>query len=105
MLLSLYVENKPMAQEDYKEYICGRICIDCIFQVRAKTEAEVMAHAKLHATEAHGVKELSHEMEKKIKANITSAKAEKIRCPICRALFSTKSECKEHMMMHKYEPI
>ncbi len=42
----------------------------CGFQVRAKTEAEVMKHAKTHAAEAHGLKEISADTEKKIKAAI-----------------------------------
>jgi len=42
----------------------------CGFQVRAKTEAEVMKHAKIHAAEAHGLKEISENTEKKIKAAI-----------------------------------
>ncbi|MCJ7443148.1 MAG: DUF1059 domain-containing protein [Methanotrichaceae archaeon] len=42
----------------------------CGFQVRAKTEAEVMKHAKTHATEAHGLKEISANTEKKIKEAI-----------------------------------
>jgi len=35
-----------------------------------KTEAEVMKHAKTHAAEAHGLKEISADTEKKIKAAI-----------------------------------
>jgi predicted small metal-binding protein len=42
----------------------------CGFQVQAKTEAEVMKHAKAHAAEAHGLKEISADTEKKIKAAI-----------------------------------
>ena len=38
-----------MAQEDYKEFICSRIGMECGFQVRAKTEAEIMEYAKMHA--------------------------------------------------------
>jgi predicted small metal-binding protein len=42
----------------------------CVFQVRAKTEDEVMKHAKTHAAEAHGLKEISANTEKRIKENI-----------------------------------
>jgi len=42
----------------------------CGFQVRAKTEEEVMKHAKTHASESHGLKEISANTEKKIKDNI-----------------------------------
>ena len=67
-----------MAKEEYKELMSciavgGDTAGTCGFHVRAKTEAEVMEHAKVHAKEAHG-KELSPEDEKKIKSNIKSVK-------------------------------
>ena len=66
-----------MAKDEYKELMhCiefgGDTVQNCGFQVRAKTEEEVMEHAKLHAKEAHGVEKLSPEEEKKLKANIRS---------------------------------
>ena len=68
-----------MAKEEYKELMScigfgGDSAQACGFQVRAKTEEEVMEHAKVHAKEAHGVKEISPEDEKKIKSNIKSVK-------------------------------
>ena len=42
----------------------------CGFQVRAKTEEEVMKHAKTHASESQGLKEISANTEKKNKDNI-----------------------------------
>jgi predicted small metal-binding protein len=61
-----------MAQEEYKEFICSSIGMACGFQVRAKTDAEIMAHAKMHAAEAHGIEKMPAEMEKKIKGSIKS---------------------------------
>jgi predicted small metal-binding protein len=67
-----------MAQDEYKELMhCiemgGDTAQACGWQVRAKTEEEVMEHAKVHAKEAHD-KELSPEDEKKIAANIKTVK-------------------------------
>lgn len=64
-----------MAENQYKELMhCiafgGDTAQTCEFHVRAKTEDEVMEHAKLHAREAHGIEKISPEDEKKLKANI-----------------------------------
>jgi predicted small metal-binding protein len=59
-----------MAKEEYKQLSCSDVGMACGFQVRAKTEAEVMKHAKAHAAEAHNLKEISADTEKKIKAAI-----------------------------------
>ncbi len=59
-----------MAKEEYKQLTCSDVGMKCGFQVRAKTEDEVMKHAKTHAAEAHGLKEISSNTEKKIKENI-----------------------------------
>ncbi len=59
-----------MAKEEYKQLTCSDVGMKCGFQVRAKTEDEVMKHAKTHAAEAHNVKEISSNTEKKIKENI-----------------------------------
>jgi len=61
-----------MAQEEYKQFACRDIGMACGFQVQAKTESEIMGHAKMHAEEAHGMKEIWPETERKIKANIKS---------------------------------
>ena len=68
-----------MAKEEYKELMScigfgGDSAQACGFQVRAKTEEEIMEHAKVHAKEAHGLNEISPEDEKKIKSNIKSVK-------------------------------
>jgi predicted small metal-binding protein len=70
-----------MAKEEYKELLSciafgGDSAQTCGFQVRAKTEAEVMEHAKVHAKESHGMEVISPEDEKKIKANIKSVTIE-----------------------------
>jgi len=70
-----------MAKEEYKELLSciasgGDTAQTCGFQVRAKTEAEVMEHAKVHAKEAHGMEKISPEDEKKIKSNIKSVTVE-----------------------------
>ena len=66
-----------MAQDEYQELLhCihfGDTAHACGFQVRAKTEEEILEHAKLNEKEAHG-KELSPEDEKKLKSNIKSVK-------------------------------
>ncbi|MDD4162021.1 MAG: DUF1059 domain-containing protein [Methanothrix sp.] len=59
-----------MVTEEYKQLSCSDVGMACGFQVRAKTEAEIMKLAKTHAAEAHGLKEISADTEKKIKAAI-----------------------------------
>ena len=66
--MTSYTSN--LAKEEYKQLSCCDIGMACGFQVRAKTEAEVMKLAKTHAAEAHGLKEISVDTEKKIKAAI-----------------------------------
>lgn len=70
-----------MAKEEYKELISciasgGDTAQACGFHVIAKTEAEVIEHAKVHAKEAHGIEKISPQDEKKIKANIKSVTVE-----------------------------
>ena len=70
-----------MAQDEYKELMhCiemgGDTAQACGWQVRAKTEEEVMELAKVHAKEAHGMEKISPEVEKKIKSNIKSVSVE-----------------------------
>jgi predicted small metal-binding protein len=59
-----------MAKEEYKQFSCADIGMACGFQVRAKTDEEIMEHAKIHAKEAHGINEVPPDLQKKIKANI-----------------------------------
>ena len=59
-----------MAKEEYKQFSCSDTGMACGFQIRAKTMEEVMKHARLHAAEAHGMKEVPPDLANKIKANI-----------------------------------
>ena len=70
----LFIQWHPIrvttAKEEYKQLSCSDIGMACGFQVRAKTADEVMKLAKTHAAEAHGLKEISANTEKKVKDNI-----------------------------------
>ena len=44
----------------------------CGFMVRAKTDEEILEHAKYHMAHAHGVTEVSPQMAKKIIESIKS---------------------------------
>lgn len=59
-----------MAEEGYREFMCKLVYPGCDFAVRAKTDDEVIELARMHQEMAHGVKEISADLEKKIKANI-----------------------------------
>ena len=65
-----------MAEESYREFICSRIGPGCDFWIRAKTDEEVMQHAKMHMEEAHSMSEMPAEMEKMIRGNIKPVKVE-----------------------------
>jgi predicted small metal-binding protein len=68
-----YKSSSPFgAEEHYREFTCeeeyeGK---KCGFKVMAKTDDEVIEHAHMHQKMTHGVKEISPDLEKKIKANI-----------------------------------
>lgn len=74
-----YESSSPFgAEEHYREFTCreeynGK---ECGFLVRAKTDDEVIEHARMHQEMAHGVKEISHDLEKKIKAQIKPVSAD-----------------------------
>ena len=59
-----------MAEESYREFMCKLVYPGCDFAVRAKTDDEVIKLARMHQEMAHGVKEISPDLEKKIQANI-----------------------------------
>ena len=63
---------KSMVKEEYKQFSCADIGMACGFQVRAKTVDEVMMHLKSHAAKVHDLKEISPDMEKKVKGAIKS---------------------------------
>ena len=64
-----YESSSPFgAEENYREFICteeyeGK---ECSFVVRAKTDDEVIEHANMHQEMAHGVKQISTDLGKKI---------------------------------------
>ena len=68
-----------MAEESYREFMCKLVHPGCDFVIRATTDDEVIEHARMHQEMAHGVKEISPDLEKKIKANIRPASVEPIR--------------------------
>jgi predicted small metal-binding protein len=74
-----YESSSPFgAEEHYREFLCpeeykGK---GCGFKVRAKTDDEVIELAHMHQEMAHGVKEISPDLEKKIKANIRPVSAD-----------------------------
>jgi len=63
-----------MAEESYREFMCKLVYPGCDFAVRAKTDDEVIELARMHQEMAHGVKEISPDLEEKIKPNIRPIK-------------------------------
>ena len=59
-----------MAEESYREYMCKLVYPGCEFAVRAKTDDEVIRLAHMHQEMTHDVKEISPDLEKKIKEHI-----------------------------------
>jgi predicted small metal-binding protein len=74
-----YEASSPFgAEEHYREFLCtekykGK---ECGFLVKAKTDDEVIEHARMHQKMAHGVREISPDLEKKIKASIKPVSAD-----------------------------
>ena len=56
--------------------MCKLVNPGCNFAVRANTEDEVIELARMHQEIAHGVKEISPDLEKKIKSNIRPVSAD-----------------------------
>jgi predicted small metal-binding protein len=66
------------AEENYREFLCreeynGK---KCGFLVRAKNDDEIIEHARMHQKMTHGVKEISPDLEKKIKESIRPVSAD-----------------------------
>ena len=55
-----------MTKEEYRQHNCSM----CGFMVRAKTDEEILEHAKYHMAHVHDVFEVSPQMAKKIIENI-----------------------------------
>ncbi len=53
-----------------KELRCGDVMPGCAHVIRGQTEDEVMKKGAAHAKEKHGVKEVTPDMAKKVKAAI-----------------------------------
>lgn len=68
-----------MVEESYREFTCKLVHPGCEFTVRAKTDDEIFELAHMHQEMAHGVKEISPDLEKKIKENIKPASVAPIR--------------------------
>jgi predicted small metal-binding protein len=65
-----------MAEESYREFMCKLVYPGCEFAVRAKTDDEVIRLAHMHQEMAHDVKEISPDLEKKIKLSIKPVSAD-----------------------------
>jgi predicted small metal-binding protein len=65
-----------MAQESYREFMCKLVHPGCEFAVRAKTDDEVIRLAHMHQEMAHDVKEISPDLQKKIKSSIKPVSAD-----------------------------
>jgi predicted small metal-binding protein len=65
-------------EESYREYLCRDVYKgkECGFKVQAKTDDEVIEHARMHQEIAHDVKEMSPDLEKKIKESIRPVSAD-----------------------------
>ena len=49
---------------------CRDVGMDCDFQTRADTEAEVMQRAAAHAQRAHGIAEITPDLASRVRAAI-----------------------------------
>lgn len=63
-------ESQVRAEEEYREFLCKDVYKGCGFEVRAKTEDEVIEQAHMHQELAHGVTEPVSETREKIKGMI-----------------------------------
>jgi len=66
------------AEENYREFLCREVYNgkQCSFLVRGKTDDEIIEHARMHQKITHGVKEISPDLEKKIKESIRPVSAD-----------------------------
>lgn len=79
-------------KEEYKQFKCSDIGMACGFQVQAKTDREVMEHAKTHETEAHGMKEIWPETERKIKESTKSVSVDVPESALKKDIRTTRQE-------------
>jgi len=57
-----------------KSIKCCDVGVDCDFEARAETEAELMKKVREHAQTAHGFKDIPPELVSKVKAAIRDVK-------------------------------
>jgi predicted small metal-binding protein len=60
-----------MPEQD-KHLRCRDVGLDCDYEVRGRTEEEVMREAATHAQRVHGISEISPELATKVRAAIRS---------------------------------
>jgi predicted small metal-binding protein len=53
-----------------KEFHCSDVVKGCDYTVRGKDENEVMQNAAQHGMEAHGMKDISPDVQQKVRAGI-----------------------------------
>lgn len=53
-----------------KTMACGEVVPGCDFEANAQTDEELMRKVAAHASEAHGVREITPELAEKVKAAI-----------------------------------
>lgn len=54
-----------------QQFACAQVVPECDGVVTGETEDEVVAAAARHAADAHGITEVSPELERQIRAGIT----------------------------------
>jgi len=63
-------DSEIMADVEYKMFCCKDVVPTCGFEVKAKTEKELMEHIQVHAESSHGLKEIKPSTMEKVKAAI-----------------------------------
>jgi len=59
-----------MPDTEYMLFCCREVVPTCGFEVKAKTEKELMEHIQVHAESAHGLKEIKPSTMEKVKSAI-----------------------------------
>lgn len=59
-----------MSDVEYNMFCCKDVVPTCGFEVKAKTEKELMEHIQVHAESSHGLKEIKPSTMEKVKAAI-----------------------------------
>ncbi|MEZ4585004.1 MAG: DUF1059 domain-containing protein [Gemmatimonadales bacterium] len=56
-----------------KQLACGDVVPGCTYVAKAESEADLMQQVAKHASEAHGVKEITPDLLAKVKAAVKEA--------------------------------